>query len=48
MLPVLPVKETFSGKELETSEGEPVMLVALNAHESVDWDELRIKVGVEC
>jgi hypothetical protein len=27
-----------------SDEGEPVMLVALNAKESVDWDRLRISV----
>ena len=27
-----------------SDEGDPVMLVALNAKESVDWDRLRISV----
>lgn len=43
VLPVLPLKETASGKEPESSEGEPVMLVALNAQDIVEWDELRMK-----
>jgi len=43
VLPVLPLKETSSGKEPESVEGEPVMLVALNAQDIVEWDELRMK-----
>ena len=31
-------------KEPVSDEGDPVMLVALNAKESVDWDRLRISV----
>lgn len=40
---MLPLKETSSA---ESEEGDPVMLVALNAEESVGWDELRIKAGL--
>jgi len=43
VLPVLPLKETCSSKDGECQEDDPVMLVALNAKESVEWDELRIK-----
>jgi len=44
VLPVLPLNETSSsGKEAESGEGAPVMLVALNSSEIVEWEELRIK-----
>lgn len=43
VLPVLPLKETSSGKDTESVEGDPVMLVVLNAKETVGWDELRMK-----
>jgi len=43
VLPVSPLKEISSGKDAESEENDPVMLVALNAKESVEWDELRIK-----
>jgi len=45
VLPVLPLKDNGSAsksKEPAPDEGDPVMLVALNATESVDWDRLRI------
>ena len=45
MLPVLPLKDNGgASKEPISDEGDPVMLVALNARESVDWDRLRISV----
>ena len=45
VLPVLPLKDNGSvSKEPVSDEGDPVMLVALNAKESVDWDRLRISV----
>jgi hypothetical protein len=47
VLPVLPLKDngsTSKSKEPAPDEGDPVMLVALNAKESVDWDKLRISV----
>ena len=47
VLPVLPLKDngsTSKSKEPAPDEGDPVMLVALNAKESVDWDRLRISV----
>lgn len=43
VLPVLPLKDSGgTNKEPVSDEGDPVMLVALNATESVDWDRLRI------
>lgn len=45
VLPVLPLKDNGrASKEPVSDEGDPVMLVALNAKESVDWDRLRISV----
>lgn len=45
VLPVLPLKDNGgANKEPVSDEGDPVMLVALNARESVDWDRLRISV----
>lgn len=45
VLPVLPLKDNGgANKEPVSDEGDPVMLVALNAKESVDWDRLRISV----
>lgn len=45
VLPVLPLKDNGgANKEPVSDEGDPVMLVALNATESVDWDRLRISV----
>jgi len=42
VLPVLPMKQTSPGPGKDEEE-EPIMLVALNARDSVKWDELRIK-----
>jgi len=43
VLPVLPLKDNGgANKEPVSDEGDPVMLVALNATETVDWDRLRI------
>lgn len=45
VLPVLPLKDNGgASKEPVSDEGDPVMLVVLNAKESVDWDALRISV----
>ena len=45
VLPVLPLKDNGgTSREPVSDDGDPVMLVALNARESVDWDRLRISV----